>query len=187
MFDACSETVEELVSIAKRVCMDAPSVRVAITADHGFLYTARELGECHFLGKSDMPDDPLLFGKRHAVVAQSDALADIANGADGSPYLAMNMDHVVPGGGYVGLAPRGIVHYKRPGGTKRYVHGGVSLQELVVPVIGYRRLSASSKEFVDTQTAQLRVLSESRRVTNSLFGIKLMQDEAATGKVLPCE
>lgn len=31
------------------------------------------------------------------------------------------------------------------------------------------------------------MLSESRRVTNSLFGIKLMQDEAATGKVLPCE
>ena len=187
VFDACAESVDELVSIAKRVCTDAPGARVTITSDHGFLYTANELPECLFLGKNDLPDDPVLFGKRHAVLAQGDALADIANGADGSPYLAMNMDHVVPGGGYVGLAPRGIVHYKRPGGTKRYVHGGVSLQELVVPVIGYRRLSASSKEFVDTQTAQLRVLSESRRVTNSLFGIKLMQDEAAAGKVLPCE
>lgn len=56
-----------------------------------------------------------------------------------------------------------------------------------MPVVGYRRLSASSKEFVDTQTAKLRVLSESRRVTNSLFGIKLLQEEAATDKVLPCE
>lgn len=187
VFDACAESADELVSIAKRVCTDAPGARVTITSDHGFLYTANELPECLFLGKNDLPDDPVLFGKRHAVVAQGDALADIANGADGSPYLAMNMDHVVPGGGYVGLAPRGIVHYKRPGGTKRYVHGGVSLQELVVPVVGYRRLSASSKEFVDTQTAKLRVLSESRRVTNSLFGIKLLQEEAATGKVLPCE
>ena len=186
VFDACAETVDELVSIAKRVCMDAPGARVVITADHGFLYTARELGECHFLGKADIPDDPVLFGKRHAVLAADDSLTALLDGPDVGPYLPMNMDRFTKTP-CVGLATRGIVHFKRPGGTVRYVHGGVSLQELVVPVIGYRRLSASSKEFVDTQAATMHVLDESRRVTNSLFGVKLIQDEPAVGKVLPCE
>lgn len=186
VFDACEETVNELVSIARRVCMDAPGARVVITADHGFLYTARELGECHFLGKADMPDDPVLFGKRHAVLERDDALTELLDGAEGSPYLPINLDRFVKTPS-VGLATRGVVHFKRPGGTRHYVHGGVSLQELVVPVVGFRRLNASSKEFVDTQAAMVHVLSTGRTVTNSLFGVKLIQDEAAVGKVLPSE
>lgn len=186
VFDACAETVDELVSIAKRLCMDAPGARVVITADHGFLYTARELAECHFLGKDDIPDDPVLFGKRHAVLAADDSLAALFDGPDAGPYLPVNMDRFSTKP-CVGLATRGIVHFKRPGGTVRYVHGGVSLQELVVPVIGYRRLTASAKGFEDTQAANVRVLDESRRVTNSLFGVKLIQDEPAVGKVLPCD
>ena len=186
VFDACGETVDELVSIAKRVCMDAPGARVVITADHGFLYTARELGECHILGKADLPDDPMCFGKRHAVLALDDKLTELLDANEAGPYLPINMDRVskTP---CVGLATRGIVHFKRPGGTVHYVHGGVSLQELVVPVIGYRRLTASAKGFEDTQAATVHVLDESRRVTNSLFGVKLIQDEPAVGKVLPCE
>ena len=33
------------------VCTDAPGARVVITADHGFIYTRRELSECQMLGK----------------------------------------------------------------------------------------------------------------------------------------
>lgn len=186
VFDACRETVDELVSIAKRVCLDAPSARVVITADHGFIYTAHELRECQFLGKRDLPDDPVLFGKRHAVLPSGDSLVQDAGADEASPLLTVDMDRFVRTP-CVGLAPREIVHFKRPGGTRRYVHGGVSLQELVVPVVGYRRLSASSKEFVDIRSAELKVLSESRRVTNTLFAVSLVQTEAAEGKVLPCE
>ena len=166
--------------------MDVPSARVVITADHGFIYTADELRECQFLGREDLPDDPVLFGKRHAILPQGDTLLQDAGAGDGSPLLTVNMDRFVSEP-CVGVAPRDIVHFKRPGGTRRYVHGGVSLQELVVPVVGYRRMSASSKEFVDTRCAELRVLSESRRVTNSLFAVSLVQTEPAEGKVLPCE
>lgn len=183
VFEACKDTVEELVSITRRVCLDAPSARVVITADHGFLYTAQELEEHQFLIKADLPDDPFLFGKRHVVLKQgkdTELPDDIRE-----QFIVMNMDNLGLGR-YVGLSPRETMHFKRPGGTHRYVHGGASLQELCVPVIGYRRLSASSKEFEDTQKATLSVLSESRRITSMLFGVSLLQNEAACGKTLPC-
>lgn len=183
VFKACEDTVEELVSITRRVCLDASSARVVITADHGFLYTAQELEEHQFLIKADLPDDPFLFGKRHVVLRHGEdtALPDDIR----EQFIVMNMDGLGLGR-YVGLSPRETMHFKRPGGTHRYVHGGASLQELCVPVIGYRRLSASSKEFEDTQKATLRVLSESRRITSMLFGVSLLQNEAACGKTLPC-
>ncbi len=98
----------------------------------------------------------------------------------------MNMSDL-QGGEFVGLAPRQSVRIKRPGGTSRYVHGGVSLQEMCVPVIGFRKVNARSKDFEDTQVATLGVLSESRRITSLMCQISLLQNEAVGGKVLPGE
>lgn len=187
VFDACSDTVEELCSLARQVCADAPSARVVITADHGFTYTRHELEECERLGKENLPSAPAVSGKRH-LVAQATELESWfgAENPDAMLLIRMNMADV-QGGEYVGLAPRRNVRLKRPGGTSRYVHGGVSLQELCVPVIGFRRVNSRSKEFEDTQTATIKVISETRRITNSLFKVKLLQNDPAVGKTLPCE
>ncbi len=187
VFDACSGTVEELCALARRICTDVPGARVVITADHGFLYTRHELEECQRVGKAALPEAEAISGKRH-IVAQSAELESWfgAENPDAMLFIRMNMD-ALEGGEYVGLAPRQSVRIKRPGGTSRYVHGGVSLQEICVPVVGFRKVNARSKEFEDTQFATLKVLDGTRRITNSLFRVKLFQNEPAVGKVLPCE
>ena len=187
VFDACADTVEELCALARRICADAPAARVVITADHGFLFTRHELGECQRVGKAELPEADAISGKRH-MVAQSAELDSWfgAENPDAMLFIRMNMD-ALEGGEYVGLAPRQSVRIKRPGGTSRYVHGGVSLQEMCVPVVGFRKVNARSKEFEDTRFAAIRVLDETRRVTNSLFRVKLIQNEPAVGKTLPCE
>lgn len=185
VFGACADTVEELAALARRVCTDAPGARVVITADHGFIYTRRELSECQMLGKPDLPvlDAPVMYGKRHLVVP-NEAVGELSDEVRGV-FVNVNMGRL--GAGFEGFAPRENVHFKRPGGTNNYVHGGMSLQELCVPVIGFWRARSGSKDFVDTRAATLRVLSEGRRVTNSLFSVNLIQEEPAQGKVLPCE
>ncbi len=187
VFDACADTVDELCALARRVCTDVPAARVVITADHGFLYTRHELEECQRVGKDALPEAEAVSGKRH-MVAQSSELDSWfgAENPDAMLFIRMNMD-ALGGGEYVGLAPRQSVRIKRPGGTSRYVHGGVSLQEICVPVVGFRKVNARSKEFEDTQLASLKVLDTTRRITNSLFRVKLIQNEPAVGKVLPCE
>lgn len=187
VFDACADTVEELCSLSRQICADSSSARVVVTADHGFMYTRHELEECERLGKESLPQAPAVSGKRH-MVAQATSLESWfgAENPDAMLLIRMNMG-CVQGGEYVGLAPRRSVRLKRPGGTSRYVHGGVSLQEMCVPVVGFRRVNARSKEFEDTQQATLKVLSEQRRITNSLFKLKLLQEAPAVGKTLPCE
>lgn len=188
VFDACADAVEELAALAKRVCADVPAARVVVTADHGFLYTRHELGECERLGKADLPDAPAISSKRH-ILAERQALSGEWLGShdpSATLFITMNMDDL-QGGEFVGLAPRQSVRIKHSGGTSRYVHGGVSLQEMCVPVIGFRKVNARSKDFEDTQVATLGVLSESRRITSLLCTVSLLQNEAVGGKVLPGE
>ncbi len=179
VFEACEDTAAELVSIAQRICTDAPSARVVITADHGFLYTREAPEEYELLAQADLPQNPLMCGKRHMVVEleHADALSDAG------PLDRIALDVL---GSYVGLAPRGTVRIKRAGGTRRYVHGGLSLQELCVPVVGYYRVRSGSKEFEETTKAALSVLSKNRRITNTVFKVELIQTEPVCGKTLPC-
>lgn len=185
VFDACDDAVRDLVALARRVCIDAPGVHVAITADHGFLYTRHELGECERISKAYVPDNQAICGKRHIVCRDIDPAA-IGGDPEGALFIGMNMDNI-EGGKYYGFTPRQSVRIKQQGGTCRYVHGGVSLQELCVPLITFWRVGSRSKEFEDTRPATLRVLSDVRRITNSLFGVNFLQEEPAVGKVLPCE
>lgn len=72
---------------------------------------------------------------------------------------------------------------KKQGGGMNFVHGGISLQEMVVPVIDFQNMRASSKEFVDVKKAILQLISQSRKVSNSIFSLDFYQKEAVSGKV----
>ena len=64
-----------------------------------------------------------------------------------------------------------------------YVHGGISLQECVVPVFEFKNMRSSNKKFVDVRKAELQLLSQSRKVSNSIFSLDFYQKEAVGGKV----
>jgi uncharacterized protein (TIGR02687 family) len=181
VFDACGDTIEDLRGLASRVCTDNPSARVIITADHGFLYTRQELKESTLLSEAEIPGDSLRVSRRHALV-DGDSLS---SKDDVSAYLQVAVQGVA-GKGLAGYAPRGAIRIKRPGGAYRYVHGGVSLQELCVPVITFRKVASRSKEFEDVSYAQIELLSANRRITSLLANVKLLQTEPAVGKVHPC-
>ena len=82
-----------------------------------------------------------------------------------------------------GFTPLDNIRMKKPGGGMNFVHGGISLQESVVPVIEYKNIRASSKKFVDVKKAELQLLSQSRKVSNSIFSLDFYQKEAVSGKV----
>ena len=188
VFKACADEVEYLCALARRVASEVQGCRVTITADHGFLYTRGELRECGSLDKDAAPLPPVIAGKRHIVAHVDDASewTDEMGDPATTLFIEMNMNDI-SGGSYTGLAPHRAIRIKQQGGTRNYVHGGLSLQELCVPVLTFCRVRSGAKGFQDTEPATVRVLSESRRVTNSLFTVNLLQDEPATGKVLPCE
>lgn len=175
VFDACEDALQELVALVKIAVNDLGASRVVITADHGFLCTRSPLGETDHVSASDMEGSAVLMGRRHAVL-EGEVSSDV--------FIHMNMDDV-DGGTYTGLSPRSCLRIKRPGPGENYVHGGVSLQELVVPVVRFRNVKTGAKGFVETQKAQIKLLSSDRRITSNLFTLEFLQTEPASGKVTP--
>lgn len=85
----------------------------------------------------------------------------------------------------MGFAPKDAIRIKKSGGGSNYVHGGMSLQECVVPVIEFKNIRATSKDFVETKKATIQLLSQSRKVSNSIFSLDFYQPEQVGGKIVP--
>ena len=51
------------------------------------------------------------------------------------------------------------------------------------PIIEFKNLRSSSKKFVDVRKAELQLLSQSRKVSNSIFTLDFYQKEAVGGKI----
>ena len=81
------------------------------------------------------------------------------------------------------FAPLENIRMKKQGGGMNFVHGGISLQEMVVPVIDFQNMRASSKKFVDVKKVELQLISQSRKVSNSIFSLDFYQKDAISGKV----
>lgn len=175
VFEACEDALQELVALAKIAVNDLGASRMVVTSDHGFLCTRKPLREADHVSATDMEGTAALLGRRYAVLA-GEASSDL--------LIRMNMDDV-GGGSYTGLSPRSCLRIKRPGPGENYVHGGVSLQELAVPVVRFRNAKAGSKGYTEAKKAQVALLGTNRRITSNLFSLDLYQTEAVAGKVAP--
>ena len=77
------------------------------------------------------------------------------------------------------------------GGGENYVHGGISLQEMMIPVITYDNVRADSKEFkrnsgkYSNTYARIQLLGDSRKISNSMFTLNFYQNEQVGGNILP--
>lgn len=85
-------------------------------------------------------------------------------------------------------APTAVFCDGRSAGTNwryHYVHGGVSLQELCVPVVHFKNYRAGSKGYRECSYATLSLVSPLPMITNLTFEIEVLQNEPVGGKTLP--
>ena len=88
---------------------------------------------------------------------------------------------------YSGFAPRDNIRIKMKGSGLNFVHGGISLQEMVVPVIEYHFLRNQYKEYTkhkskyDTKPVEISLLSANRKISNMIFSLSFYQKEAVGG------
>lgn len=87
---------------------------------------------------------------------------------------------------YEAFAPRGIVRIKKQGDSSNFVHGGASLQEMVVPIIDFSFLRNAKKSYqknrekYDTKPVTISLLSSTRKVSNMIFALDFYQKEAVS-------
>lgn len=174
VFEGCAQAIFELKNLVRVLVNDLSATHIFITADHGFLYSYKPLAE------SDKAEGSHVSGG----VAELDRRYVIAQGKATSDHL-LKLPLADWHTEYTGFTPRDAVRIKKQGGGANYVHGGLSLQECVLPVIAFRNLRSDSKDFVQTKKTTVRLLSQSRKISNEVFYLDLYQPEKASGKRIP--
>ena len=177
VFEACNDAIEELTAIVKIIVNDLSGVNILITADHGFLYTYKPLEESQKISRQTFDGDLLELGRRYALVS-TETTADY--------LLPVKTQRTIGGEPMKGYAPQDTVRIKVQGGGENYVHGGISMQEMVVPVIVYKGMRTGYKKYIEVQNPGLSLISESRKVSNLMFSLDFLQKQPVSDKVQPC-
>ena len=177
VFGACEDAIQEISNILRIIVNDMQGTDIFITSDHGFLYTYSPLTEGNKIGKSIFTGKVYEVGRRYALTEPSTTAEYL---------LPIQLDGEIGGVPVKGYTPQDFTRIKISGGGENYVHGGVSLQELCVPVIAFKNLRTSSKKYVEVTNAELKLLSESRKVSNLLFSLDFFQRQPVGDKVQPC-
>ena len=173
VFEGCEEAISEIKNLIRVLVNDLSASNIIITADHGFLYSYKPLEE------SDKASQSLAVGN----ISELDRRYVISDSNEDAAYflkIPMNLWNV----DYKGFAPRESIRIKKSGGGANYVHGGMALQECVVPVIEFKNIRSSSKAFVQTKKATIQLLSQSRKISNSIFSLDFYQPELVGGKII---
>lgn len=172
VFDACEQAVTEIINVVRKIINDMKGTNILITSDHGFLYSYKPLEESDKAEKSFVSGHVREMERRY-VIADADCTAE--------HMMRIPMSHM--NSNLVGFTPLDHIRMKKQGGGLNYVHGGISLQESVVPVIEFKNMRSSSKNFVDVKKAELQLISQSRKVSNSIFSLDFYQKDAVSGKI----
>lgn len=177
VFEACKTAIQELSNIVRMVVNELNGTNVLITADHGFLYTYNPLEESQKISKTIFDMKVYESGRRYA-------LAGISTSTD--YLLPVSMEREIDGVKLKGYTPQDTIRIRKSGGGENYVHGGISLQEILLPVIVYKNVRTDSKQFVEVKNVELALLSESRKISNLMFSLDFYQKTPVGGKIQSC-
>lgn len=157
VFNACQEAIVEIQALIRRVTGYVSATRYLITADHGFIYKRNKLIE----------SDKITFDKKSVPYANKRYLITrdrIVNDAVSSREL----DYLSKENNLFVTTPVGADVIKMAGGGQNYVHGGSSLQEMIVPVIKVK--TVTGKQITGLVNVELSSF------TNKVTGIEIRLD-----------
>lgn len=136
-FEATEEAMEEIVKLVRKLT-SANATNVVITADHGFIYQD-EVEESDF-SSNEITGNETASDRRFVVGNQ----LKISGGAKlyGSAELGLK-------GALEVAVPKSINRLRKSGASVRFMHGGSTLQEIVIPVIQIRKRRAADVSAVE--------------------------------------
>lgn len=139
-FRAVEDALAEIERIAARL-LQAGCGTVLVTSDHGFIYQGRDLESKDF---ADVDGLQLLKGAE-GVDSERTRRFVVSDVLPKNPLLIeyTSSELSLVGGHLIGV-PRGAMRLRLSGSGARFVHGGVSPQECVVPVVVVEQVKAKA-------------------------------------------
>jgi len=169
-FEAAEKTFDDLMKLIKKLA-NANVNNLLITADHGFIYQNKPLDESDFLANNVKGD--VLYNDRRFVLGK-DLRCNEAMKSFSAEELGLDGDvHAV--------IPKGLQRLRLSGSGSRFVHGGASLQEVVIPIISINKKRQSDIAFVEVDILR----GGTSVITSGQLSVTLYQKEPVTDKIRP--
>lgn len=166
VFPACDDAIAEVKNLVRIIVNDFGGTNIMITADHGFLYTYSPLTEDDKVDKAGFKNHIVEYGRRYAIMMK-----------DSKPEYLQFVKFLDGNTDYEAYAPKENVRIKMNGGGLNYVHGGISLQEMCVPLIEYHFLRNQYKEYQRNKSiyapksVEVSLLSATHKISNMIFSL----------------
>ena len=171
VFEAVEETLSELVRLIKKLT-GANVNNLLVTADHGFLYQNRAIDESDYSGV-EVEGKQVMYRNRRFVLGQG--LVE-SPGLHKFTSLQLGLAN-----GMEVMLPKSINRLRLKGSGSRFVHGGASLQEIVIPVVRINKKRQSDVSAVEVEILR----GANTMITSGQLAVILYQTAPVAEKVHP--
>jgi uncharacterized protein (TIGR02687 family) len=167
VIEASREEIAFLMEVVKKIG-NMNGTHVVITSDHGFIYQHEELAESDF---TDAQIEGTIYRDSRRYVIGENLTHNQNVMKFNARDLNIHSDREI-------LLPKGIIRLRKQGSGSRYVHGGMSLQETVVPLlfVARKKMDTVSKVEIDI------INKTSNRITTNIHTVKFYQKDPVGSK-----
>ena len=183
VFNAVNETFEDLVKIIKRLGLELSFAKIVVTTDHGFMYKRDPLEKVDKLEIEGLDNNERIKANKRFIISKKEVTLENAHKFNIS-HLSDSEEKLYT---YV---PKTNLRFKLKGGGINFVHGGVSPQESVIPVLLYSHVRQDAdldRRGIKHGKVGLAILNPGRKIASTPFVIRLFQTERVTDKMEPME
>lgn len=171
VFGAAEETLDELLRVIKKLA-NANASNLLVTSDHGFIYQNHPLQDSDFVSREPEGSE-ILYTNRRFVLGRGLR--------EGASFKTFQPAQLGLAGTLEVQIPKSINRLRLQGSGSRFVHGGATLQEVVIPVI-----SINKKRESDVGRVKVELIGGGgKTITTGQLAVVLYQTEPVTEKLQP--
>lgn len=169
VFEAVEDELVFLPEMIKKISNMNRS-HMLVTSDHGFIYQHNELDESDFSVSNHTGE---IWKENRRFVIGKDIKNDKATKAFKGEQLDIASDVDI-------LIPKSINRLRVKGSGSRFIHGGATLQEIVIPVI---KIVKTKKD--TTSQVEIDIIKSTDRITTNILAVSFLQTDSVNEQVLP--
>ena len=169
VFKATEDEFDQVIKLLKHIA-NMNGTNTLITADHGYLYQHNPLDESDFIAYESGGE---VYKDNRRFVIGKNLRMESGVMKFSSPQLNLEGDTEI-------IIPKGMGRFRQRGSGSRYVHGGASLQEIIVPVI-----RVNKKRKSDVALVEVEILQSGTNITSNQYGLAFFQKDSVSDKRSP--
>ncbi len=167
VFEATESEFDNIIKLIKHIS-NMNGNNMIVTTDHGYLYQHNRLDDSDF---TDFTPTGNVYKTSRRFVIGKDLNQDLSVKTWDKSTFGLEDDTEIQ-------IPKSINRIRVQGAGSRFVHGGASLQEIVIPIIEINKARKS-----DIEQVQVDIISGSSNVTSNTTPVNFYQKQPTSDKI----